>query len=124
MFMSYFPWQQIRDSKRMARRAGSDASKASHSTQEMALALDHLSLTCMAMWERLRESGGHTDEELLKRMAEIDLRDGVMDGKVRVPPRDCSSCGRKNNVKRSNCLYCGQTFPGQAAFPTNPGASP
>ena len=65
-----------------------------------------------ALAQRLGLTGGMvgcTDAELVRRVNEIDLRDGRLDGKVAnetIAP-DCTHCGRKIIGNRPVCLYCG-----------------
>lgn len=72
---------------------------------------DTLALVCQALWEILREEAGMDDERILKKMQEIDLRDGVADGKITGKPVACPSCGRTNNTRRQTCIYCGHDLP-------------
>ena len=44
--------------------------------------IDTLALSCAAMWELLSEKLGVTEQELLAKIEEIDLRDGKLDGKI------------------------------------------
>ena len=61
-----------------------------------------------AMWTILKEQLGYEDEELMRRIEEIDMRDGVVDGKVKNTPNPpCPECGRTLIGKRPKCLYCG-----------------
>ncbi len=68
--------------------------------------IDALSLSCAAMWELLSEKLGVSEQDLLAKIEEIDLRDGKLDGKIGSSTQNCSSCGKANNVKRGRCLYC------------------
>ena len=70
--------------------------------------LDTLTLANQAMWEMLSVNLGYTKQDLLAKMEEIDLRDGVKDG--RVTPKDisvCPECGHKIRNHRANCYWCG-----------------
>lgn len=73
--------------------------------------IDALALAIQALWELLKEQTGLTDEQLIKKLEEIDLRDGVADGKITPRPVACPNCGRNISSKRSNCLYCGHEMP-------------
>jgi len=44
---------------------------------------------------------------LLRRMAEIDQRDGRKDGKMGGAPVPCRKCGRITNTVQKYCVYCG-----------------
>jgi len=76
--------------------------------------LDHqvarLSLLNQAMWETLHEKLHITQEELEAKAREIDLRDGVEDGRVTDVALKCPTCGRVSNSRHHKCLYCGQLF--------------
>ncbi|MFC1452383.1 hypothetical protein ACFLSJ_03455 [Verrucomicrobiota bacterium] len=71
--------------------------------------VNHLLMIVESLWEILKEQHGYDDVELFKRVTEIDMRDGKLDGrkkKTAVP--DCPHCGRKMMGRRPVCLYCGK----------------
>ena len=45
---------------------------------------------------------------LADRMQQIDLRDGVADGRITHTVAECPSCHRKTTRRRAECMYCGQ----------------
>jgi hypothetical protein len=70
--------------------------------------LDRMLLQNMAMWSLLRDTMGLTDQDLVARVQEIDLQDGVADGKVtRTAPTTCPRCQRMFSPRHQRCLYCG-----------------
>ncbi|MEY4689743.1 MAG: hypothetical protein RIT19_68 [Verrucomicrobiota bacterium] len=69
--------------------------------------VEKLFMLTEALWTILKEKHGCTDAELVRRVQEIDLRDGKLDGKVAKVKPDCPKCGRKLMGKRPVCLYCG-----------------
>ena len=69
--------------------------------------VEKLFMITEALWTILKEKHGCTDAELVRRVQEIDLRDGKLDGKVAKVKPDCPKCGRKLMGKRPVCLYCG-----------------
>lgn len=72
--------------------------------------VERLMMITEALWTLLKEQHGYTDDELVKRVNAIDLRDGVLDGQVasELSPV-CPSCHRQQPLKgRPLCLYCGQ----------------
>lgn len=75
--------------------------------EQLRRSLDRLRLASAAMWELMREQHGLRDEDLLAKIREIDLRDGVLDGRMRPAPRACPGCERVNKATRTACLYCG-----------------
>jgi hypothetical protein len=72
--------------------------------------VDRLTLACQAMWEIIRATGAVTDEHLLAKMQEIDLRDGKEDGKISRTVVTCPKCQRASNSRRDKCMYCGTEF--------------
>ncbi len=72
--------------------------------------IERLLMITEALWIFMREQHGYTDEDLIKKIAEIDLRDGKLDGKVSAAPAEvkrCANCDRPVGKKRATCLYCG-----------------
>ncbi len=102
---------QIGRSRAEASTAKTDALHAQQSASdvrhEMGSRLDRLALVCQAMWELLRETQGVTEEMLIRKVSEIDLRDGKLDGKLVKNIRKCSDCGRVMNSRHTKCIYCG-----------------
>jgi len=70
--------------------------------------VERLALTNAALVEILSERVGVTERDILEKIEEIDLRDGVKDGKITMKPRNCSKCSRVLPAKRKICLYCGE----------------
>jgi hypothetical protein len=79
--------------------------------EELEQRVDRLGLACQAMWEILRVQFGLSDEQIRAKMTEVDLRDGVADGRISAQVKGCTQCGRPVNTKRARCLYCGQAVP-------------
>jgi len=75
--------------------------------RELSAAIDKLILITRAMWEITAKEKGLTDEDLINKVNEIDLRDGRADGKMQTAIRQCPSCGRNLFVGHRKCLYCG-----------------
>lgn len=69
-----------------------------------------LSLLNQALWELLRDRLKLSDADLEQMAREIDLRDGVEDGKITNVAVKCPQCGRVSNSKHYKCLYCGLQF--------------
>jgi len=89
-------------------RAAGEASQARLDVEDVKLDVEKLLMITEAMWVILKEQLGYDDDELIRRIEEIDMRDGVLDGKVKATVNpDCPECGRKLIGKRPKCLYCG-----------------
>ena len=100
------------EAHRASRTADSAQNKAMRLQDDLAAML----LKMQAMWEVISEKLDVNDEELLSKIKEIDLRDGVMNGKARPEPVVCESCSKPNGIKRRNCLYCGKELVKKKAF--------
>ncbi|MBN2328608.1 MAG: zinc ribbon domain-containing protein [Candidatus Omnitrophica bacterium] len=95
-----------------AEKAGDAAATVLHFQDR----IDKLVLINMAMWSLIKEASDLTEEDLLERIKEIDLSDGVLDGKVKQPAVRCPQCGRVMSNKHRCCLYCGFEKMGEQAF--------
>jgi hypothetical protein len=78
--------------------------------------IDRLTLVNQAMWSLLSGVIGITDKQLLDRVNELDLRDGVADGKITRTPAQCGKCHRTLHPRHKRCMYCGQPVAGRTAF--------
>lgn len=65
-----------------------------------------LAMIVRAMWA-LMEDQGMTADQLVAKIDELDLEDGVADGRVTQLPTQCSSCGAKVAAGLTVCQYCG-----------------
>lgn len=97
------------ETKSAADRAGRDG-------DDLKRRIDALTLASQALWEIVREQTGLDDEAVILKMQEIDLRDGVADGRISQPPVACPKCSRNNRAGRNSCIYCGAAMPGPAGL--------
>lgn len=93
-----------------AARAAGDARRARNDATSAADRVERALLACEAMWSLVREKLSLTDEDIVRRMNEIDLSDGRLDGKVQKNAVACPSCGRTISRRFPNCMYCGQAI--------------
>ena len=84
--------------------------------QVLRAAIDKLILVNRALWEIIAASQGLTEEYLINKVNEIDLRDGVLDGKMREPIKKCASCGKVLQLGHVKCVYCGTKNEGADPF--------
>ena len=69
--------------------------------------VDRLALICCALFELVQTSTGITEEQLRKKIAEVDLRDGEEDGRVTPRAKKCPKCDAMMSPKFRRCLFCG-----------------
>lgn len=77
--------------------------------QTLRAEVERLLMISEALWSILAEKHDLPEEELLRRIHEIDRRDGKLDGRVAPePPSLCPKCNRPMEKRRPYCMYCGQ----------------
>jgi hypothetical protein len=91
-----------------ASEAKSLAKDASEKIEELQGRVDHLTLVCAAMWELLRDTGKLTEQDLSVKIADIDSRDGKIDGTLGSQVPVCASCKKPLLRSQTRCIYCGQ----------------
>jgi hypothetical protein len=118
--MSFF-WEvyqqgQISEAKTDAIEAKQQAVQYSDRVRALEAQVNHMALACQALWELLRERTGVSEQELLAKMKEVDLRDGAQDGRMTPVLTHCPKCGKPSNSKSTTCMYCGATIPKPHVF--------
>ena len=88
---------------------------SSRQLEEVLARLDKMVMLTHAMWTLVAERTGIGEDELARRVTELDARDGTMDGRVTPKPVKCS-CGATVCQKFGRCLFCGKAYPGASAF--------
>ena len=107
MFFPINSYNSIANSN--AAGARSDAATARMDVEMLRSDVERLLMISEALWLILKEQHGFDDNELVKRIVEIDMRDGKLDGRVAAtPPRQCPKCNRTLFKNRSRCIYCGE----------------
>ncbi len=79
--------------------------------QDLQRKSDALTIAFHALWEIVQERGGIAHDAILKKMEEIDARSPQGDDKPAAVMAACPQCGRRTNVGRKCCLYCGKLLP-------------
>jgi hypothetical protein len=69
--------------------------------------IDQLKLVNIAFAELLVQNLGIPQSELIDKVKEIDLRDGVQNGRISTGVLLCPKCHRRYNAKVNKCQYCG-----------------
>ncbi len=72
--------------------------------------IQRMKLMNQALWELLQERARFTDADLEAKVEEIDLRDGVADGKMTQRAMRCPQCNRVSSTRHWRCIYCGLEF--------------
>ncbi len=93
--------------------ARADARAAASAVALIQHHVERLLMITEALWAMLKEQHGYTDEDLIERVRQIDLRDGKLDGKVASTGiKTCASCKRPVSGRHTVCLYCGGALGG------------
>ncbi len=109
----FYQHGQIRQAADAADDARSEAQRVAQDLRKLEQRFDRLNLVTQALWEIVREATQITDERLVRKMQEIDLRDGTADGRMTPMPVECPACRRRSNSRRDQCIYCGAKLPGR-----------
>ncbi len=90
-----------------ASRAESHVSSLEDKVKYLESKMDSLLLLNQALLEIMVVKSIVTESELKEKITEIDLRDGVLDGKIWSAGNKCQKCNRAYNNRLNKCLYCG-----------------
>jgi len=86
-----------------------DAQRAQRQAENLEAEIDRLLMITEALWLLLKKEHGYSDEVLANVIKEIDLRDGVVNGRLpKSAGAPCPHCGRTISIKLLQCLYCNQ----------------
>lgn len=79
--------------------------------RELQAQVDKLELVVEALWRQLKRHTELTEEDLIETISQIDLEDGVYDGKKTTKAfRECPGCQRRINKTHTKCFYCGEVL--------------
>jgi len=102
---------QISQATTTAEFAKQDAANTSERLHKEVLRLesriDRLSIITQGLLELVREKTDLTEADIEAKIAEIDARDGRLDGKITGKPTACPQCGRTGHSRLRSCPYCG-----------------
>ncbi len=109
----------IQNNRNRLRHAENDQAETRGQAQDLAAQMqerfDRTVLINEAMWQLLSERVGLTDEQLARRVYELDMSDGLADGRRISQPVECE-CGAMVNAKSRVCLFCGAAAPARPFF--------
>lgn len=108
--------QDLSQAHSTAARGAARADTAVEQVKELARRVDKLTLINMALWSFIQQHTRLTEEDLLRRVEEIDLSDGQLDGRVSRPSVACPACERTMSPRHDRCIYCGAERATKSAF--------
>ncbi len=106
MILEWIAIENAQQAQRASEAARKKAESVNDRFWEMEERLNRSLLALEALGTLLQDKLNVTDEELKKRITEIDLRDGKLDGKSRKTAATCSKCSRANSPRFGKCIYC------------------
>lgn len=106
----------IQDAHSEANLASHTADRAHLRLEDLADRFDRMALICMGMWSLIQEKTNLTEDDLIQRVQELDLKDGVDDDKLAARNRQCPICRRPMSIEHHKCLYCGHAPAANTAF--------
>ena len=116
ILQEFFQNRRIQSGGEKSEHAHEKARRTETDVADLERRVDALTLACQALWEITRAHAGLTEEVILHKMEEIDLRDGRADGRIAPKPAACPHCNRTNNGARSTCIYCGKGLAPSGVF--------
>jgi hypothetical protein len=93
-----------------AERAKSKATAVLRRVSVLEANLAKAMLISETLWEFIKENHGLTDEQLRKKVCEVDMRDGTLDGKNQRKAVECPNCRHMVSARHPACVYCGQVI--------------
>lgn len=102
-------FQEIRLNDHRARQDSMESKAASLRGDQFDLQrqLAKMALVNQALYELVKEKLAISDEELRRKIREIDVRDGSEDGDLQGPPLRCPKCGSTMTAGALSCQSCG-----------------
>ena len=105
-----FQQQQIHDAEEQARDAQYKAESTQGDLADLTQRVERLSLVCQAMWELLSQHTHISSNDLMRKVVEVDTRDGLQDGRMAPRVIQCPKCKNNVNTRRPRCVVCGSVI--------------
>jgi len=104
-------WQEMRlnENRRRQDSVERDVRKSDGDLADLRRQIDKIALVNQALYELLRGRTGITDEDLRRKIREVDMRDGSEDGNIQASPLRCPKCSGVVTVGALFCQTCGAT---------------
>ena len=93
-----------------AARAKSKVGSVEREVRMLKANLAKTMMICETLWEIVRDRHGLTEKDLHKKLYEVDMRDGVLDGKHQRKAEKCPNCDHTVSPRHPACIYCGQVI--------------
>jgi hypothetical protein len=118
--MFWDAFQQYRIDQLSARQADADVKGRSVEREFRYLErqMGKMALVNQALFELLKAETGITDEDLRRKVREIDLRDGIEDQQLVAGPLTCPKCRAAMTAGALSCPQCGATVAPAYPFET------
>ena len=107
LLFDLYQQRRINEVEGTAQESGRKATDFQERVRQLDDSVARLALVNAAMWSLLKGQTGLTDAALAARVRELDLRDGVEDGKMTQTVQKCDQCGRTMASRHRRCIYCG-----------------
>jgi hypothetical protein len=114
--MASFSWSNLMNTEGGAPIPRRKPSESGSHIEALERKVTMLALISQAMWEIMREKGGVPEDILAAKVEEIDLRDGLCDGRLARGAVKCPACGKSINHRHQQCPYCGRRLPEKEVF--------
>lgn len=88
-------------------RAKAEAQDAQYRVRVLEEKLEQTMLGIAAFWALVSERLQLSENDLIQKMNEIDMEDGVQDGRLKKHPVQCPQCQKTVSSKYIKCFYCG-----------------
>lgn len=113
--MDDFVWnlyqeQRIHEAQEDARNTRHKVASTQGDLTDLTNRVERLSLLCQAMWELLSQHTHISNNDLIRKVVEVDLRDGREDGKIASRVIQCPKCKNNVNTQRPRCVVCGSVI--------------
>jgi hypothetical protein len=105
-----FQQHQIHDAGEQARDAREKAESSQSGLEDLRERVERLSLLCQSMWELLSQHTHISNNDLVRKVVEVDMRDGMKDGRIAPRVIQCPKCKNNVNTKRPHCVVCGSVI--------------
>jgi hypothetical protein len=107
LLFDLYQQRRINEVEDTAQESSRKATDFQERVRQLEDSVARLELVNAALWSLLKDKTGLTDAALTARVRDIDLRDGVEDGKITTTVQNCQKCGRTMAPRHKRCLYCG-----------------